>query len=62
MRSCFLAQVWLTILTLAAGGCLAAQGGYPDKPVRMVVPYVAGGSFDTVGRILAQRLAESWGQ
>ena len=62
MRSCFSARVWLIILTLAAGGCLAAPGGYPDKPVRMVVPYVAGGSFDTVGRILAQRLAESWGQ
>ena len=53
MQSHFSTLAWLTGLTSAAGGCLAAQGGYPDKTVRMVVLYVAGGSFDTVGRILA---------
>lgn len=39
-----------------------AQGDYPDKPIRFVVPYSAGGLPDTVARIFAQRLGEKLGQ
>ena len=35
---------------------------YPGKPVRMVIAFPAGGSIDTLGRILAQKLSEQWGQ
>jgi tripartite-type tricarboxylate transporter receptor subunit TctC len=35
---------------------------YPGKPVRMVIAFPAGGSIDTLGRILAQKLTEAWGQ
>ena len=42
---------------------LAAQAQtYPSRPVVMVVPYAAGGTFDVMGRILATRMSELLGQ
>ncbi len=35
---------------------------YPDRPVKVVVPYTAGGGTDTVARAISQRLSEKWGQ
>ena len=35
---------------------------YPAKPVRMIIPWAAGGTTDILGRILAQKMAEKWGQ
>jgi tripartite-type tricarboxylate transporter receptor subunit TctC len=39
-----------------------AQASYPDRPIRFVVPYAAGGLPDTVARIFAQRLGDKLGQ
>ncbi|MFM7777685.1 MAG: Bug family tripartite tricarboxylate transporter substrate binding protein, partial [Alphaproteobacteria bacterium] len=39
-----------------------AQGGYPDRPVRMIVPYSAGGVADTIARIIQPKVAEHLGQ
>jgi tripartite-type tricarboxylate transporter receptor subunit TctC len=35
---------------------------YPDKPIRIVVPFPAGGVADTFGREIGRKLSESWGQ
>jgi tripartite-type tricarboxylate transporter receptor subunit TctC len=55
------------LLKLAAGMALLprpsiAQSGYPDRPVRIVVPYPAGGSLDAVARPLSQVFQEMTGQ
>src|SRR5262245_44505122 len=40
----------------------AAAQTYPSKSVRLVIAFPAGGSIDTLGRILAAKLSEEWGQ
>ncbi len=42
----------------------AAQvfGAYPDKPVKVIVPYAAGGGADTASRLISQKLAAAWNQ
>jgi tripartite-type tricarboxylate transporter receptor subunit TctC len=39
-----------------------AQGSYPDRPVKMIVPFAAGGPTDMVSRLIAQKLSEKFGQ
>ena len=46
---------------LVAAASSLAQG-YPAKTVRMVIPFPPGGTLDTVGRMLAQKLGEQMGQ
>ena len=41
---------------------LAADGGYPQRPIRFVIPQSPSGASDTVGRVVAQRLSENFGQ
>lgn len=45
-------------LTLGA----AAHAAYPDKPIRLIVPWAAGGSTDAIARAVAQRMSETMGQ
>src|SRR4051812_40882471 len=40
----------------------ALSQAYPNKSVRLLFAFPAGGSIDTLGRILAQKLSEEWGQ
>jgi len=46
----------------AVGGAGAGAQGYPDHPIRVVVPFPAGGVADAVARIVAQKLSDSLGQ
>jgi tripartite-type tricarboxylate transporter receptor subunit TctC len=55
------------VAAFAAGLCLFAgtalgASNYPNKPIRLIVPFTPGGGTDTVARVIAQRVSESLGQ
>ena len=52
--------VLLALCALSAP--LAQAQGYPNRPVRIVVPFPPGAATDTLGRLIAQRLSETWNQ
>lgn len=54
--------VALAALAMAFPPICQAQSGYPNKPVRVVVPQPPGGGFDFVGRLLADRMGKAMGQ
>ena len=49
----------LLALTLATP---AAHAEYPDRPIRIIVPFTPGGSTDILARMVGQKLTEAWGQ
>ena len=58
----------MLIIARAAAAALAvaaasfASAEYPDKPIRLVVPYPPGGATDVIGRVMAQKLGAALGQ
>src|SRR5258708_25261652 len=39
-----------------------AQTGYPNKPIRLIIPFAPGGGTDLTARAIAMKLTEAWGQ
>ena len=50
----------LVLVALLAGAAHAQS--WPQKPVRVLIPFPPGGATDIVGRIISQKLSEAWGQ
>ena len=59
LRRCAAAILALSLLPAAPA---LAQGVYPTKPIRLVVPFTPGAGTDTVARFVAQKLSERMGQ
>jgi tripartite-type tricarboxylate transporter receptor subunit TctC len=58
-------SVLKVLAALPATGLAApafAQGAYPDRPIKLVVPYLAGGATDVGARTIAERMAKGLGQ
>jgi tripartite-type tricarboxylate transporter receptor subunit TctC len=51
----------LAVTLLGVAGASFAQEGYPNRPIRMVIPYPPGGGNDHMGRVVAQKLTENLG-
>lgn len=54
-------HAWCSLALLAGASAAAAQA-YPQKSIRLIVPYAAGGSTDALARTIGQRLGENVGQ
>jgi len=57
-----MALAGLALATAGTAALAQAPSGYPNKPVKIVVAFTAGGPTDVVARLIGQKLTESWGQ
>jgi tripartite-type tricarboxylate transporter receptor subunit TctC len=55
-------QFTVALLCVLALSPAAAQESFPTRPIRIIVPFPAGGPTDILSRIVAQKMSESWGQ
>ncbi|MBS0549008.1 MAG: tripartite tricarboxylate transporter substrate binding protein [Proteobacteria bacterium] len=57
-----LSKLLMGAMLALAGSAGAGAQTFPDKPVRLVVPFPPGSGTDIIGRLLAQELTNAWGQ
>jgi tripartite-type tricarboxylate transporter receptor subunit TctC len=58
----FLGMLATVLCVWPSGHALAQGGAFPERPVRIVVPFGAGGGTDTIARVIAAKMSESFGQ
>jgi len=58
----FLALIFLVTLGLLALGLVPAQAAYPDRPIKMIVPWAAGGDTDAICRVIASNMEKHLGK
>src|SRR5687768_11544918 len=59
---CCKAAIVCAAASLAPAAAFAQAASYPDRPIRMVMPYPPGGNTDILARTIGQRMTESWGK
>ena len=57
-----LLRLLIAVFCIALAPLVATASTYPDRPVRIVVPYPAGGGTDALARLVAHKLNEQWGK
>jgi tripartite-type tricarboxylate transporter receptor subunit TctC len=57
-----LRQLALTLAPLVCASAAFAQGNYPDRPIKMIVPLAAASAVDVAARIVTQKMADNMGQ
>ena len=57
-----LLQAGLSAAGVAAAPGVLAQAGFPARPIKFIIAFPPGGATDLVGRLVANKLQESWGQ
>jgi tripartite-type tricarboxylate transporter receptor subunit TctC len=57
-----LVAVVIAGMAIVASSPLASAQTYPERSVRIIIAFAAGGTIDTLGRIVAQKLGDAWGQ
>jgi tripartite-type tricarboxylate transporter receptor subunit TctC len=53
---------WLALALVAGNSGALAQGNYPDRPIKMIVPLAAASAVDVAARIVTQKMADNMGQ
>src|ERR1700741_5333340 len=60
MENVYRLSILAFCLALAIGAAQAAD--YPQRPIRILVPFTPGGSTDILARMIGQKLTDAWGQ